>query len=285
MPEWNARFSAKGKTNFPSMMCYFYRYMHGKMPFCAAYSIWDLYLGFWNRKGKKAVSKAAGSYFRFTEREFEESCLNQSNFTMDYDCNVFAQMIGAYHTYDFLKVVGVVSSTEHAHLIKLVEQILHKYLAQWGDKSHFWKFGFVANWQKADSMPQDTYDRLLETLTSSFATLPALGEDDNTIRKNIDPFANFLKNILPTQGKGEDEHPLLKELRAKQSDDDDELIALPSGHEEQEPYIDKIDRLVAHADMVRGFPRLDPIVRTEPKIGRNDPCSCGSGKKYKKCCG
>jgi uncharacterized protein YecA (UPF0149 family) len=24
--------------------------------------------------------------------------------------------------------------------------------------------------------------------------------------------------------------------------------------------------------------------RPEPKIGRNDPCSCGSGKKYKKCC-
>jgi hypothetical protein len=26
-------------------------------------------------------------------------------------------------------------------------------------------------------------------------------------------------------------------------------------------------------------------VRTGPKIGRNDPCTCGSGKKYKKCCG
>ncbi|AZQ64040.1 DUF1186 domain-containing protein [Flammeovirga pectinis] len=25
-------------------------------------------------------------------------------------------------------------------------------------------------------------------------------------------------------------------------------------------------------------------IRTEPKVGRNDPCSCGSGKKYKKCC-
>ncbi|WP_143821102.1 SEC-C metal-binding domain-containing protein [Motiliproteus sp. MSK22-1] len=22
----------------------------------------------------------------------------------------------------------------------------------------------------------------------------------------------------------------------------------------------------------------------EPKVGRNDPCPCGSGKKYKKCC-
>ena len=28
-----------------------------------------------------------------------------------------------------------------------------------------------------------------------------------------------------------------------------------------------------------------PIHREEPKVGRNDPCPCGSGKKYKKCCG
>jgi len=28
-----------------------------------------------------------------------------------------------------------------------------------------------------------------------------------------------------------------------------------------------------------------PVVREEPKVGRNDPCPCGSGKKYKKCCG
>ncbi len=28
-----------------------------------------------------------------------------------------------------------------------------------------------------------------------------------------------------------------------------------------------------------------PVKRTGPKIGRNDPCPCGSGKKYKKCCG
>lgn len=26
-------------------------------------------------------------------------------------------------------------------------------------------------------------------------------------------------------------------------------------------------------------------VRNEQKVGRNDPCPCGSGKKYKKCCG
>jgi hypothetical protein len=26
-------------------------------------------------------------------------------------------------------------------------------------------------------------------------------------------------------------------------------------------------------------------VRVGPKVGRNDPCPCGSGKKYKHCCG
>nr|WP_245203734.1 SEC-C metal-binding domain-containing protein [Ammoniphilus resinae] len=27
------------------------------------------------------------------------------------------------------------------------------------------------------------------------------------------------------------------------------------------------------------------LVESKPKVGRNDPCTCGSGKKYKKCCG
>lgn len=30
---------------------------------------------------------------------------------------------------------------------------------------------------------------------------------------------------------------------------------------------------------------LETYQREQPKVGRNDPCSCGSGKKFKKCCG
>ncbi|MDT8342737.1 MAG: SEC-C metal-binding domain-containing protein, partial [Longimicrobiales bacterium] len=29
----------------------------------------------------------------------------------------------------------------------------------------------------------------------------------------------------------------------------------------------------------------EPVRRQGPRVGRNDPCPCGSGKKYKKCCG
>lgn len=28
----------------------------------------------------------------------------------------------------------------------------------------------------------------------------------------------------------------------------------------------------------------ETVHRSQPKVGRNDPCPCGSGKKYKKCC-
>ncbi|EMB19886.1 preprotein translocase subunit SecA [Treponema denticola] len=35
----------------------------------------------------------------------------------------------------------------------------------------------------------------------------------------------------------------------------------------------------------RSRPENAQVVRTVPKVGRNDPCPCGSGKKYKYCCG
>ncbi|MEM6985341.1 MAG: YchJ family protein [Pseudomonadota bacterium] len=32
-------------------------------------------------------------------------------------------------------------------------------------------------------------------------------------------------------------------------------------------------------------PSTEPVRRSVPKVGRNAPCPCGSGTKYKKCCG
>jgi uncharacterized protein YecA (UPF0149 family) len=35
----------------------------------------------------------------------------------------------------------------------------------------------------------------------------------------------------------------------------------------------------------QGEVKVKTIIREAAKVGRNDPCPCGSGKKYKKCCG
>ena len=38
------------------------------------------------------------------------------------------------------------------------------------------------------------------------------------------------------------------------------------------------------SEAARAMEKAKPV-RTGPKVGRNDPCPCGSGKKYKHCCG
>ncbi len=42
-----------------------------------------------------------------------------------------------------------------------------------------------------------------------------------------------------------------------------------------------------HPEVLQGGEtvKVETVRREDPKVGRNDPCPCGSGKKYKKCCG
>jgi len=46
---------------------------------------------------------------------------------------------------------------------------------------------------------------------------------------------------------------------------------------------DEQEMTFSHGD--EGQQKKKPVRRSGEKIGRNDPCPCGSGKKYKKCCG
>jgi len=43
------------------------------------------------------------------------------------------------------------------------------------------------------------------------------------------------------------------------------------------------DEIDAEQELLDNTPPVDPI-KADDTPGRNDPCSCGSGKKYKKCC-
>ena len=51
-----------------------------------------------------------------------------------------------------------------------------------------------------------------------------------------------------------------------------------------QPTLSNADFDQAVADVLK--PKaVEPMRRDVPKVGRNDDCPCGSGKKYKKCCG
>jgi len=75
----------------------------------------------------------------------------------------------------------------------------------------------------------------------------------------------------------------------------DEIRWMAGFHEDSEEREDELQRIdepeEVDGDADSSYPLLgpepdfpEPYRRTEPKIGRNDPCPCGSGKKYKKCC-
>jgi SEC-C motif-containing protein len=54
-------------------------------------------------------------------------------------------------------------------------------------------------------------------------------------------------------------------------------------HEHHE--ISELKKNAGKWNFVDGKTIQHPFVRNENKVGRNDPCPCGSGKKFKKCCG
>ena len=57
-----------------------------------------------------------------------------------------------------------------------------------------------------------------------------------------------------------------------------------AGSQPSEEKTKKASNVVSEANEAVSKTRATPV-RTGPKVGRNDPCPCGSGKKYKQCCG
>ena len=65
---------------------------------------------------------------------------------------------------------------------------------------------------------------------------------------------------------------------------DDEAAWLQEMREDLEFSIVEIYDRLSGARMASAEAATTPVRREGPKVGRNDPCPCGSGKKYKKCC-
>lgn len=53
---------------------------------------------------------------------------------------------------------------------------------------------------------------------------------------------------------------------------------------EIETMFEDFDNPIDTPESYQGWTIHEPFIRETPKVGRNDPCPCGSGKKFKKCC-
>jgi hypothetical protein len=66
--------------------------------------------------------------------------------------------------------------------------------------------------------------------------------------------------------------------------DEDAIAAMAAITEERLVRLRELSMMAYPFEPAKIVERPQPIV-AGPKVGRNDPCPCGSGKKYKKCCG
>ncbi|MGD2117775.1 MAG: YchJ family protein [Chromatiales bacterium] len=82
--------------------------------------------------------------------------------------------------------------------------------------------------------------------------------------------------IVATEQGGADDATGVVEFRASYRD---------KGVTRQVHEISRFEKVDGRWYYVDGDMPKPETVRHEAKVGRNDPCPCGSGKKYKKCCG
>lgn len=114
----------------------------------------------------------------------------------------------------------------------------------------------------------------LEPWASGFIVGASLWDDDeyDAAFEGMTPICNLAPSVVEQMHA---EAPESFDLEAYHEDDD-------------KPYSlqDGLYDLVAAAFGIRkALAPNQPIRREEARIGRNDPCPCGSGKKYKQCCG
>jgi len=158
---------------------------------------------------------------------------------------------------------------------------------QWQDLiNHQTDETFPAFWEKYSSTEKRIYSGILdrpgEKVTGTFRQLAEKNDADPVI------FMGFLDGINTS----------LKEEQDFRNCDEDSEIKLDIDYEKL-----YFNMLEAKADHLYTLPQWDGVLSEEQRQeivkahrksktvikekepGRNDPCPCGSGKKYKKCCG
>jgi preprotein translocase subunit SecA len=103
----------------------------------------------------------------------------------------------------------------------------------------------------------------------------------------VDPLNEYKKEAFEMFGALNDQIDSETLLYLYKLDVRDEGIQLEEYEREQEMYM-MHDDVAAFDDggaVAAAVKTPSPVHRDTPKVGRNQPCTCGSGKKYKHCCG
>ena len=162
-------------------------------------------------------------------------------------------------------------------------------LDQWRDMAYdrnLSKEQLESFWGKYFTIETSIYEQLLD-------------DPDTEVKGTVKELAEkYGQDVMTMVGFLDGINDSLKTPNPIETMDEDTEVSLGFDNEKLSKHM-----VVARADWLYELPQWEKIfdentrkrlykeqknsgtIRKEKKIGRNDPCPCGSGKKYKKCCG
>ena len=255
----------KRKLFVLTLQGYFLRYMYShNFTFMFSGSLWDKLLAFWEENsGKKR--RDPDQYFSVNPGEYEKylAVLSGSMF-VDNRSEMIAILWGSVYIYDFLLSIGLISQKTYDNFLRASRVLKGKVIGQF--TKELWNSDFVHRWGKPDGISSTEFEEEGKIFQKSvsftdfeFAKLKVEIADE---LENIGELSEFI-----IEGGKPVDHRFDTSLFKKLLDPEQTLALNENSKAKKENRGSVVS------------------VRTEAKIGRNDPCPCGSGKKYKKCCG
>jgi hypothetical protein len=220
-----------------------------KLKFATSARIWELLMNYW--KGNNTTTT---NFFAINKITFEEE-LNTvlGDFFNDNQCDKITLLWGAVYIYDFLLGAQLIDKEEHTLCISVLYELKGFFIVNSFLK--LWEYNFIHKWEKPDGVSEIEFIQESKIFEKSFLFKSRHYSDFKIeIKDELEAIGVFSKYIE----LGEEQ------LKKKKATIDERLSFFE-------------DNFLMH--------NAKPIIKeANEKIGRNDTCYCGSGKKYKKCC-
>ena len=251
-------FKKNKKNSIVIIQGYFLRYMYEKgFAFYLSGRIWDKMLEYWQENNSS--KKTTDSYFKIQTELFEKYLAGfSSDMFLDNKSEMIAILWGSGYIFEFFYKNNIISEDLFHNFKETSQKLKGKVIGQF--TPDLWNSNFVHSWEKPECISETEFV-----------------EENNIFSKSISfkyqKFARLRSSISEELSKiGELSHFIIEGGKADPKIHDTSLLDNLFNPPDQNVEFD------------RHSTKYEPI-RAEKKVGRNEPCPCGSGKKYKKCCG
>ena len=231
---------------------YFLKFMKEKFQISFMHS--DLLFNLLSSENLYKNKKNTENYFLFSFKELDKHI--SSRFDSIYLTNLeelYGKVFGLEYVFHFFHSINIINEDGYNQMQEIIQALQYLFICI--TDSDLWKMTFVLKWPKwyaPDPSKEKIYNLTFK-------------EDVKDIDIAFDNYKKLLYITLPEYLKKEvnapDEYPDYGEPLFNFGENESMFDPGYSDYEITEPY-----------------------VKENPDIGRNDPCPCGSGKKYKKCC-